>query len=75
MARIVPPPRPGPDESRAAYQKRVQAWVDDHDPIDTRSFTAVLVCSLTLLVIAFIVGLSAHHPTPDPMVLAAQVLQ
>lgn len=63
MALVAPPP-PKPGESSAAYRQRVQAWRDHHETVTMRVFTAVLVCFLIFIVIAFITGLSYQPPAP-----------
>lgn len=68
MAPVAPPP-PTPGESSAAYRQRVQAWRARHEAATMRVFTAVLICFLIFMVVAFIAVLSyqprvsAEHDT------------
>ncbi|GGB64719.1 hypothetical protein [Deinococcus soli (ex Cha et al. 2016)] len=57
MAPVAPPP-PKPGESSAAYHRRVQAWRARHEAATMRVFTAVLICFLIFMAIAFIAALS-----------------
>lgn len=57
MAPVAPPP-PKPGESSAAYHQRVQASRDHHETVTMRVFTAVLICFLIFMVVAFIAVLS-----------------